>query len=87
MTSINDTFVKAKKYLNDNKITCDINILSAVCNLASSTQSKTEMYNMLISTHPHTIVNQILSTVSIIQKNKPYNNIYTDAYKSATSVL
>ena len=83
MSSINNTFVLAKQYLDNNAIEYNINVLSAVCSLLDSEKNKNTMYNELITTHNHIDVNTILSTLSIIKNNKPFTNIYTTAISAS----
>jgi hypothetical protein len=86
MTSTNNTFVKAKQYLEDNAIIYNINVLSSICSLLDSEKNKNTLYNELIITHNHADVNLILSTLSVIKNNKTFTNIYINAIRQTSNL-
>jgi hypothetical protein len=80
MSSINNEYVEAVKYLKDCNITYDVNILSAVCKYLYSDKQKNELYQELINIYRHERTNLILSAIVDIKNNlHNTNNVYAKA--------
>ena len=71
MTTNDQIYVLAKKYICDQHIAYNVNVLSSVCQLLHSEKNRNIIYNELITIHDQINTNLILSTLSIIKNDKP----------------